>query len=543
MKKYLFIFALFLTLVCCASLVCAADNATDDAVAADEALAAENDNDCMVAVNEGIPEKTPQSNVAVVSADEASPQTVKEKLNVETDTNVIKTGKNYQMYLKDSKGNAVANKKISVNYNGKDYARTTDKNGLFCLKISESKSSAELKVTFTGDDKYDAFTQTLTVHITKTVPITIGNKKLLTQGYLRIYLHGSKKAISGKTVKITIGSKTFTRKTTAEGFVVMKPNMPAKTYKITVEYDKYRVSKTVKCVKGKVKDPLKTYVKRIDGVPDIDVMPAKYVMGDKNAKYTLKKAHYKETLKRDSWCLFLYNKLSKYTFFRTKDAPKVYHILKRGNWNVIERALNVKLVKKNRYSYWPKSITVSIGGKSYTYGVVRDVQNTEYTCGPTAASVCSQALKKYFSEKFFQVKGHVTSGINFEDLKRVVDRNGFRSSSFSYVDAGVSQLKKGGCALIAFLPNHYVAVVDVSKDGKKILVSNSYGKYDVGGDSRVPTKWVSLKYFKSKFAGVGMVVKLNYKLSKKDKKTVKNYYKSMGKNFPMKNTKERIPNT
>ena len=73
-------------------------------------------------------------------------------------------------------------------------------------------------------------------------------------------------------------------------------------------------------------------------------------------------------------------------------------------------------------------------------------------------------------------------------------------------------------------------------------MSNSYGKYDVGGNSRVPTDWVSVKYFKSKFAGVGLVVKLNYKLSKKEKKLVKNVYSSMGKKWTRQNTNERIPN-
>ena len=35
--------------------------------------------------------------------------------------------------------------------------------------------------------------------------------------------------------------------------------------------------------------------------------------------------------------------------FKSKDSPKVKHIIKRENWNVIERALNTKLVKKNKY--------------------------------------------------------------------------------------------------------------------------------------------------------------------------------------------------
>ena len=47
---------------------------------------------------------------------------------------------------------------------------------------------------------------------------------------------------------------------------------------------------------------------------------------------------------------------------------------------------------------------------------------------------------------------------------------------------------------------------------------------------------------KAKFAGVGLVVKLNYKLSKKVKTEIKNYYKSMGPNWARQNTNERIPN-
>ena len=129
-------------------------------------------------------------------------------------------------------------------------------------------------------------------------------------------------------------------------------------------------------------------------------MPGSYVWGDDNAKYTLKKSQYKDVLKRDSRCLFLNGKLTKYTFFKTKSHPKLNHIIKREKWNVIERAINTKLVKKNKYGYWPGSITVSLKGKSYTYPYVRDSQNSGYTCGPTSCSMCSQVLKNYVCEKY-----------------------------------------------------------------------------------------------------------------------------------------------
>ena len=554
LKNCLIVFALFMVLLCGITAIGAASddavvsdvNASDDSVSlvdGEEAVAADNESS---AVN--VPEENNEVEQSFNDTDDvltaaSVSKTNKTNLKVTTAKNLVKKGNTYYMYLRDSKSKAVANKKLSVKYNGKTYTKTTDKNGRFGIKISLSKSSTSLNITYKGDKQYNPLSKLLTVYIVKSMPLTIGNSKLLTNGYLRIYLHGSKKAISKKTVRITVGGKTFKRNTTSEGFIVMKPKLAVKTYKVVVKYGKYSISKKVKCVKGKIKDPLKTSIPLIKGVPDIDVMPAKYVMGDNSATYTLKKVQYQETIKRDSYCLFVYGKLSKYTFFKTKASPKVYHILKRTKWNVIEQALNIKLVKKNRYSYWPKSITVSLKGKSFTYSEVRDVQNTEVTCGPTSASVCSQVLKKYKSEKFFQIKAHVTSGVNVDVLKSAIDRNGFKSSYYYSVDHGVKQLKKGGAALIAFLPNHYVSIIDVSKDGKKVLVSNSYGKYNVGGNSRVPTKWVSLKYFKSKFAGVGLVVKLNYKLSKKDKKIVKNYYKSMGTKFPRQNTKERIPNT
>ena len=552
LRNYFIVFTLFLVLICSLTAVSAeSDNATiselnDSDVSlsnVEESAAIENESTNVNVQEENNQITNSSSNSEDVSVAVSIPENPKASLKITTDSNFVANGKTYYMYLKDSKGTPVASKKLSLSFDGQTYKRTTDSTGKFGIKITSTKSSIALDVLFNGDKQYNAFSQTLQVCIAKITPITIGNSKLLTNGYLRIYLQGSKKAISGKTIKITIGQKKFIRNTTSEGFVVIKPKVTPKTYNIVAEYGRYSLSKKVKCIEGNVKDPLKTSVSTVNGVPDIDVMPSNYVMGYDNARYTLKKAQYQETIKRDSYCLFLYGKLSKYTFFKTKESPKIYHILKRVKWNVIERALNIKLVKKNKYSYWPKTITVALKGKSYTYSEVRDVQNTEYTCGPTSASVCSQALKKYRSEKFFQTKAHVTNGVNVDVLKKALNNNGFKASYYYAVDNGIKQLKKGGAALIAFLPNHYVSIIDVSKDGKKILVSNSYGKYNVGGASKVPTKWVSLKYFKSKFAGVGLVVKLNYKLSKQDKKIVKSYYNSMGTKFVRQNTNERIPNT
>lgn len=465
----------------------------------------------------------------------------KETLKIVNYTNFVKNGDTFYLYLTTSNGKAVANKKLNINFNGKTYAQTTDSNGRFGIAVTSSATSGSMKITFNGDSDYQAFSKTVNFYIDKSISITIGNTKLLTNGYLRVYLSGPRSSIAYKTVKITVGSKVFTKTTTAEGFVVIKPQVSAKTYTVSVSFNKYSVSKKINCIKGDVKNPFKTKIKLVNGVPDIDYMPSYFVMADNDAKYTLTKAQYQSVLKRDSYCLFLYGKMSKYTFFKSKDAPNKYHVIKREKWNVIEQAINTKMVKKNSYSYWPGSITVNLSGKSFTYSEVRDTQNTEYTCGPTSASVCSQVLKNYFSEKYFQIKAHVTHGVNIPVLKNVLENNKFKVSYFYSMSTAIKQLAKGGAALIAYLPNHYVSVIDVSKDGKKVLVSNSYGKYDVGGDSKIPTNWVSLKKFNAKFQGIGLVVKLNYKLSSKVKTQVKNFYSSMGTNYARQNTNERIP--
>ena len=538
MKKLKFLFILsilFLTI----GAVSAIDENSTDIVQADS-------EDELKSINTTVQEissfDNDNPNLLEISEDNSSSNdSSKKDLTVKTDSNYVVQGKDYDMYLTDSIGNEVVGKTVIINLNGKDYKKTTGQNGKFAININMAKSNVDLKVSYNGDAGYNAFSKTINVVILKAVSIEIGNSRLLTNGYLRVYLHGPQNAISNKMITIRVGNKVFKMKTNKEGFVVFKPNVSPKTYKITASYVGIEQSKMVKCIKGNVINPLKKKVPTKGGVPDVDLMPKNFVMGDGDAQYILRKSDYREVMKRDSYGLYLYGKLSKYTFFKTKLSPKTYHILKREKWNVIERKIYTKVVKKNKYNYWPKTVTVSLKGKSYTYSEVRDVQNTEYTCGPTSASVCSQVLKNFHSEKYFQKKGHVTSGINIPVLKKIIERN-HCSVKYFYGDSFKKTMKKlkKGCALIVFLRNHYISVIDVSPNGKKVLVSNSYGSYN-DGCRHIPTNWVSVKKLKSKFAGVGLVVKPKYKLSKNVKKQLKNYYSSMGGKWNRQNVHERIP--
>jgi hypothetical protein len=90
-----------------------------------------------------------------------------------------------------------------------------------------------------------------------------------------------------------------------------------------------------------------------------------------------------------------------------------------------------------------------------------------------------------------------------------------------------------------------VAILDISSDGKRVLVGNPSGDYD-SGSHKIPTNWLTVKYMKKRFNNYdtsGLIVKLSYSLSKSTKNKINNLYSSMGTNWNRHNTSERIPNT
>lgn len=467
-------------------------------------------------------------------------------------TTVIK-GNYLYVFLKDIKNNAISGETVRLTVNGKTHNLNTNNNGRIAFKVNLAVGKYSVTVSFNGNEYYNSVSKTFNMIVPSTTTVTIGNTRLLTNGYLRIYLKSdTPSAISKKTIKITVGSKTFTKTTNTEGIVVFKPGVGTGSIKVTVTFEGASniigcsAQKSVSGIKGNVKDPFKTKISWRNGAPDIDLMPGSYVLGDGNAKYTLTKAQYLEVIKRDSRTLFLKNKLSKYTAFKSKSEPKLNHIIKREKWNVIERAINTKIVLKNKKNFWPSQITVTLKGKSYTYSEVRDIQNTGYTCGPTSASMCTQVLRNYFNEKYLgQLSGsNARSGSSTVGLKKALEKKNFKCVLYykSSFNKALTQLKKGGTALVFHTWNHYIAILDISKNGKKVLVGNPSGDYNHGSHG-IPTKWLTVKYMKGRFNNYdtsGLIVKLKYNLNKATKNKLNKYYSSMGANWPRKNTSERL---
>ena len=466
----------------------------------------------------------------------------------------LKNGEKLYAYLKDEYGNPLQGVPINFKLNDVTYTYDTDSNGCAGLKITLSTGKYSVKIKYFGDDYYNPVTENIDVSVLIPTTIAIGNSILLTNGYLRVYLKSATQSvIANQIVKIKINNKVYTKRTNSEGIVIFKPKVGAGKLSITVEFGGTSTvapsqdSKQVTGIKGDAKNPLKSKIPLKNGVPNVDYMTGSYVMGDGDMKYTVLKSQYKEVIKRDSYCLYMKKKLSKYTFFKSKAEPKLNHIIKREKWNVIERAINTKIVKKNKNGYWPAQVTVSLKGKSYTYVEVRDVQNTGYTCGPTSASMCTQVLRNYYCEKYLGQKAgsNSYSGSSTSGLKRALEKFNFKCSFYykSSFSTALKHLKKGGCALVFHTWNHYVSILDISKDGKKVLVGNPSGDYDYGSHD-IPTNWLTVKHMKKCFNNYdtsGLIVKLKYKLSKSTKNKINSFYSSMGTKWTRQNVDERIP--
>ena len=569
-KKFILLCGLFL-LICTAS-VSADENVTADplmmdenagdvtSISIDSAGYFNNDSDNAIDVNSNDLEAQTGDDFLNAAFDKddclLKNQSVNVKLATElipVNTTVIK-GDFFNVLLKDQYNKSIAGAKVSFKINGNTYKNTTDSNGNAALNINLAENTYAAVISYAGNDNYEAVSRTVDVRVCLNSTLIIGNDDILTKGYLRIYLKSeSFSAVSNRTLNITVGDKRFIKTTNSEGIVIFKPKVGIGVFNVTAVFagqDYILASSVFKQVNGinaSMLNPLKSEIPLKNGTPNVDYMSSKYVMADEDMTYTLLKAQYQEVIKRDSYCLYLNKKLSNYTFFKSQAEPKLNHIIKREKWNVIERAINTKIVKKNKNGYWPSKIKVSLLGKSYHYPEVRDVQDTGYTCGPTSSSMCSQVLRNYVNEKKLAVQagsdpdyGSSTSG-----LKKAMEKNNFKCKVYykSTFSKALKHLKKGGCALVFHTWYHYVAILDISADGKMVLVGNPSGDYYTGSHG-IPTGWLTVDFMVGKFNDYdtsGLIVKLKYSLSEKTKTKINNFYSSFGKNWIRSNTNETIP--
>ena len=154
----------------------------------------------------------------------------------------IKSGSYYDITLKDDMGNPLANKEVTITFNGKTQTGITNSAGVVKFRLAATKTGTQkLVVKFNNDSNYVASTLTATVKITKEATKLTANKKAFkakkTKKYNIVLKDSKKKGINKVKVTLKIKDKIYNAKTNSKGNAVFKIKLTKKgTYTTKVKF-------------------------------------------------------------------------------------------------------------------------------------------------------------------------------------------------------------------------------------------------------------------------------------------------------------------
>ena len=156
----------------------------------------------------------------------------------------IVSGYKYSVTLKDANGSVLANKSITIAYNGNTYKATTNANGVATVTLKATATGSKYAtVSFAGDDVYKATTKKVTIKVTKqATKITAAKKtfkvKTKTKKYTITLKDSKGKAIAKAKVTIKVKGKTYKATTNSKGKATFKITKLTKkgTYTATVKF-------------------------------------------------------------------------------------------------------------------------------------------------------------------------------------------------------------------------------------------------------------------------------------------------------------------
>jgi len=136
----------------------------------------------------------------------------------------------------------LASKTVTLTLDGKTYTKTTDANGIVSLPVSLSIGKYPITYAFKGDSKVNAKTgsSTITVKERGATTLTWSSGTSFYSGaqtYKVLLKDSNKKALSGKTVKLTVNGKTYTATTSSTGYATFSVNVGVGNYTVTYKYE------------------------------------------------------------------------------------------------------------------------------------------------------------------------------------------------------------------------------------------------------------------------------------------------------------------
>lgn len=156
-------------------------------------------------------------------------------------TKYYKGSKTYKATYLDSKGNLLKNKKVAITVNGKKYTAKTNAKGVASIGVDLKPGTYKVLTTnpSTGEKRTTTFKILSTVSSSNLKKVKGDSKKFVAK-----FLKSDGKALAKQQVKIKIGSKTYSYRTTSNGQVKLSFNDFKKgTYKV-ISYNNDGLSKT-----------------------------------------------------------------------------------------------------------------------------------------------------------------------------------------------------------------------------------------------------------------------------------------------------------
>lgn len=158
----------------------------------------------------------------------------------------------YKFTLKDASGNALADKDVSISFNGKIYSATSNSDGIVSFTLPTAAAGKyAVTLAFTGDSAYKGSVATSTISIIKqATKLTVAKKtfkKSATKKVTAVLKDNKGKVLKSKKVTLKVNGKTYTAKTNGKGVATFKVKLTKKgTFKATTKFagDSYYTAKT-----------------------------------------------------------------------------------------------------------------------------------------------------------------------------------------------------------------------------------------------------------------------------------------------------------
>lgn len=172
-------------------------------------------------------------------ADSGDSTSTKNSTVIQKNSSKVVYGKDYSVTLKDKNGKVLSGKKVIFTFNGNNYTKTTNSNGIASLNLKAKAAKYTIAVFFAGDDSYESSSLSDKVTISKASTKIASSTKSAVRGksYSVALKDQDGKAVSSKKVIFKFNGKTYDKTTNSKGIASLKINgQVGKTYKLTFKF-------------------------------------------------------------------------------------------------------------------------------------------------------------------------------------------------------------------------------------------------------------------------------------------------------------------